>query len=65
MDTVWLSLEGAWDLLRYGLVVGAGLPILFALGVRFIRASRRSAEMRADWKKNAEVLMNVYRSLGE
>ncbi len=29
------------------------------------RASRRSAEMRADWKKNAEVLMNVYRSLGE
>jgi L-malate glycosyltransferase len=29
------------------------------------RASRRSAVMRADWKKNAEVLMNVYRSLGE
>lgn len=29
------------------------------------RVSRRSAEMRADWKKNAEVLMNVYRSLGE
>jgi len=29
------------------------------------RASRRSSEMRADWKKNAEVLMNVYRSLGE
>ncbi len=27
------------------------------------RASRRSAEMRADWKKNAEVLMNVYRTL--
>jgi glycosyltransferase involved in cell wall biosynthesis len=28
------------------------------------RASRRSAEMRADWKKNAETLLNVYRSLG-
>ncbi len=28
------------------------------------RASRRTAEMRADWKKNAEALMNVYRSLG-
>jgi len=27
-------------------------------------ASRRSAVMRADWKKNAEALMNVYRSLG-
>ena len=29
------------------------------------RASRRSAEMRADWKKNAKVLMNIYRSLKE
>jgi L-malate glycosyltransferase len=28
------------------------------------RAARRSAEMRADWKKNAQTLMNVYRSLG-
>ena len=27
------------------------------------RSSRRSAEMRADWKKNAEALMNVYRSI--
>ncbi|MBI5945509.1 MAG: glycosyltransferase family 4 protein [Chloroflexi bacterium] len=27
------------------------------------RASRRSAEMRADWQKNAEVLMNVYRKV--
>ena len=27
------------------------------------RASRRSAEVRADWKKNAEALMNVYRNL--
>lgn len=28
------------------------------------RASRRSAEKRADWKKNAAALMSVYRSLG-
>jgi L-malate glycosyltransferase len=28
------------------------------------RASRKSAEMRADWKKNAEALMDVYRNLG-
>ena len=26
-------------------------------------AGRRSAEKRADWKKNSEALMNVYRSL--
>ena len=29
------------------------------------RSNRKLAEMRADWKKNAEALMNVYRSLGE
>jgi glycosyltransferase involved in cell wall biosynthesis len=29
------------------------------------RASRRSAEKRADWKKNSEVLMNTYRSIIE
>lgn len=28
-------------------------------------AARRSAEKRADWKKNAAALMEVYRSLGE
>ncbi|MBE0681219.1 MAG: glycosyltransferase family 4 protein [Anaerolineales bacterium] len=27
------------------------------------RSSRRSAEMRADWKKNAETLMNVYNQM--
>ena len=29
------------------------------------RASRGEAEKRADWKKNAEALMQVYRSLGK
>jgi len=29
------------------------------------RASRRSAERRADWKKNAEVLMTTYRRIIE
>jgi len=28
-------------------------------------AARMSAEKRADWKKNAAALMEVYRSLGE
>jgi glycosyltransferase involved in cell wall biosynthesis len=29
------------------------------------RSNRKLAELRADWKKNAEALKNVYRSLGE
>jgi L-malate glycosyltransferase len=32
---------------------------------RMGQAGRTVAEKRADWKKNAEALMNVYRSLGE
>lgn len=36
MDTVRLSLQGAWNLLWVGLLLGAGLPVIFALGVRFL-----------------------------
>lgn len=36
MDTVRLALEAAWEVLYTGLVLGAGLPIVFALGVRLL-----------------------------
>lgn len=34
MQTVWLLLEGAWHVLLAGLVLGAGLPAIFAIGIR-------------------------------
>jgi len=34
MEQVSLALEGAWKVLLVGLVLGAGLPALFATGVR-------------------------------
>jgi hypothetical protein len=34
MHNVGLALEGAWKVLAAGLVLGAGLPLLFALGIR-------------------------------
>jgi hypothetical protein len=34
MHNVGLALDGAWRVLIAGLVLGAGLPALFALGVR-------------------------------
>lgn len=60
--------ENGW-LFRDGDVNQLAEKILTAMNQReklpeIGRASRRSAEMRADWKKNAETLMNVYRSLG-
>lgn len=34
MTTVTLALDGAWKVLLTSLVLGAGLPVLFAAGVR-------------------------------
>lgn len=33
MNNLWLALEGAWHVLLAGLLLGAGLPAVFALGV--------------------------------
>jgi glycosyltransferase involved in cell wall biosynthesis len=61
--------ENGW-LFRDGDVTHLAEKILAAISQReklpeIGRSSRRAAEMRADWKKNAEALMNVYRILGE
>ena len=34
MKILWLAFEGTWHVLLAGLILGAGLPTLFALGVR-------------------------------
>ena len=34
MSNLQLALEGAWKVLAAGLILGAGLPALFALGIR-------------------------------
>lgn len=34
MEQLWAALDGAWRVLLAGLVLGAGLPALFAFGVR-------------------------------
>jgi hypothetical protein len=34
MSNLGFALEGAWKVLLAGLVLGAGLPLLFALGIR-------------------------------
>ncbi|MDQ7994126.1 MAG: hypothetical protein AAGC63_14555 [Propionicimonas sp.] len=34
MSQVWAALDAAWRILLIGIVLGAGLPALFALGVR-------------------------------
>ena len=34
IDNIVLAVDGAWKVFAIGLVIGAGLPVLFALGVR-------------------------------
>lgn len=34
MNILWLAFEGTWHVLLAGLILGTGLPTLFALGVR-------------------------------
>ena len=34
MSNLGFALEGAWKVLAAGLILGAGLPVLFALGIR-------------------------------
>jgi hypothetical protein len=34
MSNLGFALDGAWRVLLAGLVLGAGLPVLFALGIR-------------------------------
>ena len=34
MSNIILALEGAWQVLLVGVILGAGLPTIFALGIR-------------------------------
>ena len=34
LDNLGFALEGAWKVLTIGLLLGAGLPLVFALGIR-------------------------------
>ncbi len=43
MHNIALALEGAWKVLLAGLLLGAGLPAIFALGIRSLGMSTPGA----------------------
>jgi hypothetical protein len=47
MHTLELTLEGAFKVLVAGLILGAGLPALFALGIRSLAYGQGSAGAHA------------------
>ncbi|MEV6300303.1 hypothetical protein AB0M02_12940 [Actinoplanes sp. NPDC051861] len=48
MHNLGFALDGAWQVLLAGLVLGAGLPILFALGIRSLAWGAGEASVSAD-----------------
>ena len=49
MDQLFAALDGAWRVLLVGLVLGAGLPTMFAFGIRALAwGSGGDAEVHAD-----------------
>lgn len=44
MNNLWLALEGAWHVLIAGLLLGAGIPAIFALGIRALAIGANGAE---------------------
>jgi hypothetical protein len=48
-DNLGFALEGAWQVLAVGLLLGAGLPAVFALGIRSLAwGTGGAAEVAAD-----------------
>lgn len=57
-DNLVLALDGAWKVLLVGLTLGAGLPVLFALGVRALAAGQGADEpaRRPAWASGLAIL---------
>ncbi|HEY2553302.1 MAG TPA: hypothetical protein VGI64_22280 [Streptosporangiaceae bacterium] len=36
----WINLHALWEIVVFGLLAGAGLPALFAVGLRFLAMTR-------------------------
>jgi len=47
MDILVKALDSLWQVLVVGLLLGAGLPALFALGLRSLNAGRTTATVTA------------------
>ena len=46
MQNIGFALDGAWRVLLAGLLLGAGLPILFTLGIRSLAGSAAGGAAR-------------------
>ncbi|WP_250037969.1 hypothetical protein [Paractinoplanes maris] len=61
MSNLGFALEGAWKVLLAGLILGAGLPVLFALGIRSLAhgAGGEGAQPRPAGKVMAGTLFAI------
>jgi hypothetical protein len=59
MHNLGFALDGAWRVLLAGLLLGAGLPILFTLGIRSLAWSAASGPARQVGRATGYALFGV------
>lgn len=72
IDTLALALDGAWKVLLVGLLLGTGLPVLFAIGVRSlaqgtedgVSSGRRQADTAVAYLCFGLVVLGVMAGIG-
>jgi amino acid transporter len=52
MDNLRFALEGGWKVLWVGVILGAGLPLVFALGIRSLAMGTTGATTEASHEAN-------------
>lgn len=60
IDNLVLALDGAWKVLLVGTVLGAGLPVLFALGVRALAYSGEAGEAGSERTRQGAKALSVF-----
>ncbi|MBR7836717.1 hypothetical protein KDL01_25780 [Actinospica durhamensis] len=48
MSNTWINLSVLWRIVVFGLLLGAGLPALFAIGLRLLSTARHGGEAAAE-----------------
>ncbi len=64
MNLFLLLLEGAWHVLLAGLVLGAGLPAIFAIGIRALSYGATDGQAVADHRPHPGARAIAYLSFG-
>ena len=64
MNQLWLALEGGFHVLLAGMVLGAGLPLIFSLGIRALSYGVGGDADIVNHKPHPDTFLQVAEQLG-